>query len=576
MTEWKLTGESNYAPVNAFPARNLRKGARLGGNWIVAFNDGQHPRKLLNTPELTPRAEKILDLKGLRGHHGNTSVKFITNAKLAGQKYTSIKSSGWTDLKLFSLDLTENLLNLQDIEVISENLELLELAFNEIHKVKILKVASFSTLQYLDLSWNYLKGDSVTVVGKLTGLKMLNLSSNRINEFELDDDDFPNLLHLKMISNKLKSSCFHQLKKIECLQELFLNDNQIKQIPLLGDGQSHIALSNLRLLDLSDNPISEETKLVPAASFPSLEKLFIVRTNIARNTKGDPPLLKEYLKNRIGIELKRSDESKLPHKNCIFMQNSVKIDDKVPKVVRSTIDERIKSYRAELALEHKAQEALEAGENAAQIADEIVEKVVEPEFSDTFFITQEMTDEKLSFQHELEKMTNQIKENVKQEFPLPETSLVQLLEFSAEEQEEYDNSVKSIPLQAAINQLRRLLTHDGPKVHKSRAHRLTVQDNPDPYKPRKFNYNTMAMTNIKETPEKTAMRTNLAHLRDRQMLAIDKVDDLLESSNTADRKEADELFGQIKDTFLTVRQNSIEHAQRYRNGQKDGKKIQTT
>jgi len=44
MSQWKLTGESNYAPVNAFPARNLRKGAAKGGNWIVAYNEEQEPR----------------------------------------------------------------------------------------------------------------------------------------------------------------------------------------------------------------------------------------------------------------------------------------------------------------------------------------------------------------------------------------------------------------------------------------------------------------------------------------------------------------------------------------------------
>ena len=48
MTKWELTGESNYAPVNVFPARNLRKGGtNKGGNWIVAFNDEQNtPRKV--------------------------------------------------------------------------------------------------------------------------------------------------------------------------------------------------------------------------------------------------------------------------------------------------------------------------------------------------------------------------------------------------------------------------------------------------------------------------------------------------------------------------------------------------
>mgnify|MGYP003729721459 CR=1 FL=1 len=104
---------------------------------------------------------------------------------------------------------------------------------------------------------------SNAALGKITNLKMLNMSSNRVEEFELDGDDFPNLVHLKMMSNKLRSSCFHQFKKIQNIQELYLNKNQIKQIPLLGDDESHIALANLRVLDLSDNPITVSHLMEP-------------------------------------------------------------------------------------------------------------------------------------------------------------------------------------------------------------------------------------------------------------------------------------------------------------------------
>lgn len=568
MNEWKLTGESNYAPVNAFPARNLRKGGHLGGNWIVAYNEEQQPRleRLLTTPELTPRVEKILHLNGLLRRHGKTDVNFLTNAKLAGQRYTSIKRTGWDALKLFSLDLTENLLNLDDIEVLSHDLELLELAFNEIRQVKIHNIDSYNTLQYLDLSWNYISGDSLPMLGKLKNVRMLNLSSNRIDEFEIDYDDFPNLFHLKMKSNRLKSGCFHQFKKIESLQELYLNDNQIQQIPLLGDDQSHIALSNLRLLDLSDNPIREEAKLVPAASFPSLQKLFILRTQIVRTTKGDPPLLKEYLTNRIGIELKRTEDNELYTKRSPLMQHSIKIDDKIPKVVRSTVDERIKNYRAELAIETKMKQAIEAGEDTPVLSvnTEQSTDVRDAAFNDTFFITQEMTDEKVTFEEELEKMTNTIKKTVEQESTTVAAISDTLLELSPDEQEEYDNTIKPIPVQSAVNQLRRLLVHDGPRVHKTRAHRLTIQPNPEPYRSRKSDTNGTIVSTHKVNSTKNIIKENLARLRERETLTIDQMDDLLKSSNLAERKEAEELFLRIQDTFRSVRLKSIEEVQKWR------------
>ena len=110
--------------------------------------------------------EKILDLQGLLDRHGKTDVKFVTNGKLAGQRFTSIKQTGWNKLKLFSLDVTENLLNLDQIEVLSNDLELLELAFNDLRQININNFESYNSLQYLDLSWNYISGDSMTILGQ--------------------------------------------------------------------------------------------------------------------------------------------------------------------------------------------------------------------------------------------------------------------------------------------------------------------------------------------------------------------------------------------------------------------------
>ena len=168
------------------------------------------------------------------------------------------------------------------------------------------------------------------------------------------------------------------------------------------------------------------------------------------------------------------------------MQNSIKIDDKIPKVIRSTVDERIQNYRQELAIKHEERKAIESGSGETQTENQTeTETEVADNISDTFFITQEMNsaDEKVTFEQELAKLTSVINENVKQEFQNSgeEEKLANLLVLTPEEEEEYRNTVGDIPVQEAANQLRRLLLYNGPRVHKSRAYRLSLQNNPAPY-----------------------------------------------------------------------------------------------
>jgi hypothetical protein len=83
--------------------------------------------------------------------HGKTEAKYLSAGKLAGQKFTSVKSSGWKNLKLTSLDLTENFLNFDKIEVLAPELEILEFPFNEIRLLKIIDIHKFKNLRFLDL-----------------------------------------------------------------------------------------------------------------------------------------------------------------------------------------------------------------------------------------------------------------------------------------------------------------------------------------------------------------------------------------------------------------------------------------
>jgi len=553
--EWKLSGESNYAPVNAFPARNLNKGVGRGGNWIVAYNQGQNSKqKLLTTPELTPRVEKNLDLPILRRLHGNTSAAYITHAKLSGQHFTSVSKKGWQKLKLSSLDATENALNLSDIEVLAANLEIIELAFNEMTQISLINPDSFPNLQFLDLSWNSLSGFDLPKLGKLKSLKILNISSNKIADFEIDDEDFPQLFHLKMNSNKLRSSSFFQLKKIKRLEELYLANNHITEIPILGEQDNRIVLSELRILDLSQNPISEESKLMGAASFPILEKLRIVGTDLVKSSKGDPPLLKQFLSERIGINVQRKEQKATKHGRKFSMISSVKIDDSIPEAKKSTVDERITNYRAEMALEAHKKQAIEACDSNAE--DENSKNDVENDgtsaFSDTFFITQEMSEdqeeEKMTFDSELRKMTETIKQQVAQETAVSLIDENNWLELSEEEESDYLALANSVSNIAACNELRRLVNTEGATVHRSRAQRLAIQANPQPYQAQKPG---------------DVVRETLSRLRERQTYTVDSVESALTSANASERKEAEELFVRVKDTFERVREEAMKEAQKW-------------
>merc|ERR1711892_1568324 len=98
-------------------------------------------------------------------------------------------------------------------------------------------------------------------------------------------------------------NCFLNFLHLNELAELHLNQNLIKAIPLMITNERKIVMVNLQLLDLTGNPISEDTKLLPVASCPKLRTIIICRTGLARKHNGYPPLTKKYLINRLGIQV---------------------------------------------------------------------------------------------------------------------------------------------------------------------------------------------------------------------------------------------------------------------------------
>ena len=66
------------------------------------------------------------------------------------------------------------------------------------------------------------------------------------------------------------------------------------------------------------------------------------------------------MSDRIGINVQRKEDQKSSrYTKKLSMLSSLKIDDSIPQIKKSTVDERINNYRAEMALEAHKKQAIE-------------------------------------------------------------------------------------------------------------------------------------------------------------------------------------------------------------------------
>ncbi|XP_070173868.1 X-ray radiation resistance-associated protein 1-like isoform X2 [Littorina saxatilis] len=104
----------------------------------------------------------------------------------------------------------------------------------------------------------------------------------------------------------------------------------------------------LRYLNLANNRIREEDALLAVAVWPMLVHLVIHNNPLTTDHKGEPPLLRRFLTDRLGIKLQRKEQPRLVKPNIdVPKSKSRQVSDFVPKVPRSTIEERLQ----QLALE---------------------------------------------------------------------------------------------------------------------------------------------------------------------------------------------------------------------------------
>ncbi|XP_063807007.1 X-ray radiation resistance-associated protein 1 isoform X2 [Pseudophryne corroboree] len=97
-------------------------------------------------------------------------------------------------------------------------------------------------------------------------------------------------------------------------------------------------LPNLSSLSLADNKIMYEDDLLAVALFPSLEELVIYGNPLTTLRKGDPPLLWNFLQQRLGIKIirKKSTRHHKPHL-IIPVTEKRKVRTHVPKIPKQPL-----------------------------------------------------------------------------------------------------------------------------------------------------------------------------------------------------------------------------------------------
>ncbi|RUS78772.1 hypothetical protein EGW08_013456, partial [Elysia chlorotica] len=102
----------------------------------------------------------------------------------------------------------------------------------------------------------------------------------------------------------------------------------------------------LRYLNLADNKICEEDALLAVAAWPMLLELDIQGNPLTTETSGDPPLIRRFLMDRLGIKVNRI---KRPAESGFLVKEKVeirpqrrKVTDVVPKVPKLSLEEKLR------------------------------------------------------------------------------------------------------------------------------------------------------------------------------------------------------------------------------------------
>ncbi|KAF8397109.1 hypothetical protein HHK36_016016 [Tetracentron sinense] len=220
---------------------------------------GQIPVSLENLQQL-----KVLNLS-MNEFTGNLPESMINCKNLLAVDFSQNMLTGnfpaWVfSLRLQRVSLSKNRLSgsiehpsSTSMDALYQNLQVLDLSYNELSGEIPSDIGGFSSLQFLDISRNSLDGAIPASVGELKVMNVLDLSDNRLNgSIPSEIGGAASLKELRLEKNFLAGKIPTQIEKCYSLTSLILSQNNLR-----GTIPAAIAnLTNLQIVDLSLNDLT--------------------------------------------------------------------------------------------------------------------------------------------------------------------------------------------------------------------------------------------------------------------------------------------------------------------------------
>lgn len=190
-----------------------------------------------------------------------------------------------------------------------DKLVLLNLSRNALTNISVTALAQNKRLSFVDLSWNKL--NTLPTMSVLNNVKMLNLSNNNINSIDYQPYKLPsNLVQLNLHNNNISSLNVSAFKHLQHLEVLDLSSNQISQI----DG--YITIPNLWKLNISNNDLIH----MPTFQEGNNIQLLSASNNVIHNITYD---ITGSLHSMIYLTLDHNHIQEVPRKvfqNCSYLR----------------------------------------------------------------------------------------------------------------------------------------------------------------------------------------------------------------------------------------------------------------
>ena len=232
----------------------------------------------------------------------------VLKLDISGKGYKSVYKN---DLKNFvnimEIDATENRLKFEDFDYLL-NVNKMNISCNELGMLGIRR-NTMPNLQVLDLSFNNLTADECVHLIYFQRLKDLSLVGNWLEYLpeELTSLQFIeslNISHNRFRPDRNASKMWRTLADFRNMKNLYMTGNNIQ-----GIHTDHIVpgdFISLEILDIRDNDIEDQMRIIILRNFMNLKKVYITGNEMC-NYPYD--YLKEEIETKVGAEVDLVDGS---------------------------------------------------------------------------------------------------------------------------------------------------------------------------------------------------------------------------------------------------------------------------